>query len=269
MRLAELIKNIGRPCSFHPGLAHVVGGVKACLFLENFIYWDGKADDPDGWVYKTREELRAETGLSFDEQVGARNTLKQLGLLEEKNRRIEHKLYYRVDLDRLQELWEQTGGLPISRNGVLPTASGEKPVSGNGFFPLRNSEASLTTSPTTSLPTGSSETTASTPAKQSKDTPAKPKRSNWAGDQFPNLKTICPNIDTPAGCKMLNSLAKQYGGQSIVEEALVRLATKGPFLPSLIWGALHNTCKDVVTQRATIKPAGRAEPSAGNSRRQS
>jgi hypothetical protein len=159
---------------------------------------------------------------------------------------------------------------PLEPNVVNPSPcspvnlSNGSPVNGSGFTPdLR----SITSEVKKDIPTGSNEKAVSTsPALPLKDTP-KPKKPNWAGVQFFNLKTICPNIDAPAGCKMLNGLAKQYGGQSIVEEALVRMSSKGAIMPSVIWGALHNTCKAVVAERGTIKPTGRAEPSAGNSRR--
>ena len=76
----------------------------AALFLCQLIYWDPKATDPDGWVWKTREEIFQETGLSRREQETARRQLVDAGVLEEKRRGVPARLFYRVDLDQLERL---------------------------------------------------------------------------------------------------------------------------------------------------------------------
>lgn len=244
MNIGQFLRGIGRPCTYHPGLSRVVGGVKACLFLENLNYWFDKTTDPDKWVYKSREELLEETGLSYDEQAGARNTLKRLGLLEEKHKRIEHRVYFKVNYDKLEELWE--GGCQLGQNGNSPLGETENPTSPSGKIPFPeggksnsvNKVSSLTTSRTTS-PIGN------TPAAS----PDQPRRTNWAGDQFPALKVLCPEVETKAGIMLLNAMSKQYGGHSVVEECLARL--KGPIAGKQIWGAFHQECGRIVTQRAT------------------
>jgi len=97
--------------------------------------------------------------------------------------------------------------------------------------------------------------------------PEKPKKRNWAGEQFPKLKIMCPNIDARAGCIMLNKLAGDYGGQALVDEALIRLDGKGPYTPVYVWGVFKSQLDTIVTERAGLR-TGRAEPTAGNSRRQ-
>ncbi len=65
-------------------LAQITGGVVANLFLCQMYYWQGKQDDPNGWIYKTQAEIEAETGLSRTEQETARRLLRQRGLLKER-----------------------------------------------------------------------------------------------------------------------------------------------------------------------------------------
>ena len=83
-------------------MAHALGSVTAALFLCQLIYWDPKATDPDGWVWKTRDEIFQETGLSRREQETARKQLVDAGVLEEKRRGVPARLFYRVDLDQLE-----------------------------------------------------------------------------------------------------------------------------------------------------------------------
>jgi hypothetical protein len=78
------------------------------LFLENFLYWSDKTSNKDGWCYKSAAEIEEETGLSYEEQKTARRRLKQIGLLEEREERLVHRMYYRVNTEKLDELWGET-----------------------------------------------------------------------------------------------------------------------------------------------------------------
>jgi len=86
-------------------------GLAAGVFLRQLTFWDGKGADPEGWIYKTRDELLEEIGLSQRQQDKARKTLKGLEVLEEDRRTVApHHLYcamhYRVNLEKLLELME-------------------------------------------------------------------------------------------------------------------------------------------------------------------
>lgn len=105
MSAIETMRRIGRPIAYHPALAKHVGGVNAAIFLCQLIYWDGKADDDLG-VYKTADEWELETGLSYREQAGARKKLRDLGLLVETNLRLKHRIYYKLDNDAFNSLFE-------------------------------------------------------------------------------------------------------------------------------------------------------------------
>lgn len=104
MRLSDFLRDAGRTVAYSPAIARLTG-VKECVFLCQLIYWHDKGED--GWVYKTRDQIEEETGLSHEEQANARKRLKQLGLLDERHARLQHRVYYRANLSALNDLWEQ------------------------------------------------------------------------------------------------------------------------------------------------------------------
>jgi hypothetical protein len=86
-------------------------GLAAGVFVRQLVFWTGKGMDPDGWIYKTRDELLEEIGLSQRQQDKARKTLTGLGVLEEDRRTVApHHFYcamhYRVNLEKLVEVLE-------------------------------------------------------------------------------------------------------------------------------------------------------------------
>lgn len=105
MKLTDFLENVGRPVAYYPDLRLITGSTTATILLCQFIYWRGKESDPDGWLYKSIEDIEEETGLSKNEQKTARNKLKTAKLLEEYYARLDHQLWFRVDLDRINELW--------------------------------------------------------------------------------------------------------------------------------------------------------------------
>jgi hypothetical protein len=167
MKLTEFLTEIGRPLAYYPSLAKIMG-VKECIFLCQLVYWDGKQADPDGWIYKKVTEINDETGLSYKEQVTARRTLRRLNLLAEKEDRLNHKKYYRVNLDNLNDLWNVSSGaanggkgstrIPEQPKGKLPNcpkgSSGNSERSGrevtDGQFDINETE--ITTETTTTKP---------------------------------------------------------------------------------------------------------------------
>lgn len=103
MKPSEMLKNTGRVIAYRPNLARLFGGVIAEVFFEQIFYWQDKSDSELG-VYKTQEELEIETGLSRKEQETARKLLREKGVLIETYKRLEHRLYYKIDCDKLDEL---------------------------------------------------------------------------------------------------------------------------------------------------------------------
>ena len=79
MRLSDFLSEVGRPVSYYPALVELTDSVTATLLLCQLIYWCGKQDNAEGWIYKTQEEIKYETGLSRAKQETARKVLKDKG----------------------------------------------------------------------------------------------------------------------------------------------------------------------------------------------
>jgi hypothetical protein len=100
----EVLEDLGHPVAFYPSLVPICGSVNATLFLCQLLYWRGKQADPDGWIYKTREEMEAETGLSRHAQDGARGLLREKGIIKEVRRGVPGKIHYQIQMETLTRL---------------------------------------------------------------------------------------------------------------------------------------------------------------------
>jgi hypothetical protein len=107
MKPSELLTHTGRVIGYRPKLAKLFGGVTVEIFFEQIFYWQDKAD-PEFGVYKTQEDLEEETGLSRREQETARKKLRNLGILIETHKRLEHKIYYKIDTAALDRFLQQS-----------------------------------------------------------------------------------------------------------------------------------------------------------------
>ena len=102
-QLEEAIRALlfDRPIAYHPLLARITGSVNAGVLLSQFLYWTPRTTDPDGWFWKTGDEITDETALTRKEQESARKLLKRSGLVTEVRRGVPARLFYRVDMTRL------------------------------------------------------------------------------------------------------------------------------------------------------------------------
>lgn len=103
MRPSDLALDFGNPVAYYPGLVKYLGSVNAVLMFCQFFYLSGKESSSLG-IYKSVEEIEMETGLSYREQATARKQLISRGVLIETHKRLEHKIYFRIDADRLDEI---------------------------------------------------------------------------------------------------------------------------------------------------------------------
>ncbi|MEZ7524030.1 hypothetical protein [Burkholderia vietnamiensis] len=152
MRVADVLRELGRPIAYFPFLSKYVGGVNAAVLFCQIFYWQDKATSELG-VHKTSAELEAETGLSYEEQRSARAALRASGVLIETEKRIEHKIYFRIDEDALECLLSldpppkkrrktkskkaahPPGESPSPEMGKVHSGKREKSTSGNGESP--------------------------------------------------------------------------------------------------------------------------------------
>ena len=103
MRPSESLRISGRPIAYFPQLAKPLGGVNASILFSHFFYWHEKATCELG-IWRTAEAIEQETGLSVQEQRTARAKLRERGILIETEKRIEHRIYYKLDLAAFDRL---------------------------------------------------------------------------------------------------------------------------------------------------------------------
>jgi hypothetical protein len=70
-----------RVVGYSPDLARIVGSATIGLFLSQLLFLSDKGANPDGWVYKSEQEMGRETGLTKREQQTARRKLLALGVI--------------------------------------------------------------------------------------------------------------------------------------------------------------------------------------------
>lgn len=96
------IRGIGQPIAYFPKLSIYLGCINAGVLLGQMIFWHDKTDNPLG-VYKTAEEITQETGLSYKQQINARKKLVSLGLITETYKRLDHRLFFKFNVERFDE----------------------------------------------------------------------------------------------------------------------------------------------------------------------
>ncbi len=123
MRLSDFLCDVGRPVAYYPKLADILGGVKQGILVCQLLYWTDKTRD--GWIYKESKQLQSETGLSYEEQKVARGYLDKLGVLESRYNRLSHKIGFRVNIDRLNQLWDERMGIGVNPDGQKAEENGD------------------------------------------------------------------------------------------------------------------------------------------------
>ena len=129
----ETIRSLGRPLAYYPALAKHVGGINAAIFLGQLMYWDERAEDGAIGVYKSSEQWQTETGLSYKEQMNARKKLRTLGLLSETHKRLQHRIYYKLNHDAFDDFINQILSENAQENGESP--EGNLPNDPKGISP--------------------------------------------------------------------------------------------------------------------------------------
>jgi hypothetical protein len=78
-KIKDMLPN--RVVGYSPDLARIVGGATTGLFLSQLLFLSDKGANPEGWVYKSEQEMGKETGLTKREQQTARRKLLSLGVI--------------------------------------------------------------------------------------------------------------------------------------------------------------------------------------------
>jgi hypothetical protein len=100
-----IIDLLDRPIAYHRCFVSLTGSVTAAVLLSQAVYWSKRTGaGNDGWFWKTGADWEEETGLSRREQDTARGILRGLGFWEEEKRGIPARLWFRLNLEQLEQL---------------------------------------------------------------------------------------------------------------------------------------------------------------------
>ena len=103
--MSNIVKSFfQRVVAVHPIIIKATGSVKLAILWDQIHYWSDKTRDPDGWVYKSQEELFDETGIKRRGIETARVLGKKLGVLDSEVRNTPPTVHYRVNEDAMEEL---------------------------------------------------------------------------------------------------------------------------------------------------------------------
>jgi hypothetical protein len=78
-KIKDMLPN--RVVGYSPDLARIVGGATIGLYLNQLLFLADKGHNPEGWIYKSEQEMGKETGLTKREQQTARRKLLALGVI--------------------------------------------------------------------------------------------------------------------------------------------------------------------------------------------
>ena len=133
MSLSASLTNVGHPVAYYPRLARFFGSVNVALLFAQLHYWSQRGESDLG-THKSSEQFTEETGLSYREQVTARKQLREAGFLIETHRRLEHRVYYRLNLEAVDaafDAWTEAQTKAHSPNDENAVRENTNPQSGS------------------------------------------------------------------------------------------------------------------------------------------
>jgi hypothetical protein len=133
---------------YSPHLARIVGGATIGLFLSQLLFLSDKGANPEGWVYKSEQEMTRETGLTKREQQTARRKLLALGVIQIERRGFKFTYHFRIVWERLYQVIEN-----FLRGQTVPTEPVEQ-------------ERNVSTEPVQTVPTHPPESVQNVPTER-------------------------------------------------------------------------------------------------------
>src|ERR671919_2753984 len=129
-RVKEMLPN--RVVGYSPDLARIVGGATTGLYFSQLLFLSDKGANPDGWVYKSEQDMGTETGLTKREQQTARRKLLSLGVIAIMRGGWKNTYHFKVIWEKLYQVIEK-----CQREQNVPTEKGE-PVQTVPTEPVQN-----------------------------------------------------------------------------------------------------------------------------------
>jgi hypothetical protein len=119
-QIKDMLPN--RVVGYSPDLARVVGGATIGLYLSQLLFLSDKGANPEGWVYKSEQEMGQETGLTKREQQTARRKLLALGVIAIMRGGFRNTYHFKVIWEKLYQV---IAGIQRPQN--VPTEKLERP----------------------------------------------------------------------------------------------------------------------------------------------
>jgi hypothetical protein len=129
-KVKDMLPN--RVVGYSPDLARIVGGATIGLFLNQLLFLSDKGHNPEGWVYKSEQEMGKETGLTKREQQTARRKLLALGVIAIMRGGWKNTYHFKVLWEKLYQAIEK-----FQRGQNVATEKG-KPVQNVSTEPVQN-----------------------------------------------------------------------------------------------------------------------------------
>jgi hypothetical protein len=101
-KVKDMLPN--RVVGYSPDLARIVGGATTGLFLSQLLFLSDKGANPEGWVYKSEQEMGKETGLTKREQQTARRKLLSLGVITIMRGGWKNTYHFKVIWEKLYQI---------------------------------------------------------------------------------------------------------------------------------------------------------------------
>jgi hypothetical protein len=118
-KVKDMLPN--RVVGYSPDLARMVGGATTGLFLSQLLFLSDKGANPEGWVYKSEQEMGKETGLTKREQQTARRKLLSLGVIAIMRGGWKNTYHFKVIWEKLYQV---IAGIQRPQN--VPIEKGER-----------------------------------------------------------------------------------------------------------------------------------------------
>jgi hypothetical protein len=117
-----------RVVGYSPDLAKIVGGATTGLYLSQLLFQSDKGHNPEGWIYKSEQEMGQETGLTKREQQTARRKLLSLGVIAIMRGGWKNTYHFKVIWDRLYQVIvdsQRTQTVPTEKSESVQTVPTE------------------------------------------------------------------------------------------------------------------------------------------------
>jgi hypothetical protein len=238
-KVKDLLPN--RIVAYSPDLARAVGGATIGLFLSQLLFQSDKGHDPNGWVYKSEQEMGRETGLTKREQQTARRKLLSLGVIQIERRGFKFTYHFRIVWERLEQVIQQS-----QRGQNVPTEKVER-------------IQTVPTEPVQTVPTQPPEClqNVSTERLQNVATPDRHRENNRENIQTEktdreNQTTWNKTIEQLKADLPLEEVEARFTGTTLIEvtDTSARIGVNNPFaiawLERRMYGQISNAIKAVV-----------------------